>query len=162
MEDKLPKRKNPRLSGFDYSSNGAYFITICTKDRKNLFGPVGADSISARIIKQTFLEIIGKYDGVECPVFVVMPNHFHAIITISRANMEFAPTISRIVQEFKRYSTVEYAKEVKRGNLEMFEKQIWQRSFHDHIIRDRNDYEKIYKYICENPLSWEKDELFVE
>ena len=67
--------------------------------------PVGADSISARMVERTFLETIQRYDGVDSPIYVVMPNHFHSIITISRADMESAPTVSEIVQAFKRYST---------------------------------------------------------
>ena len=160
MENKLPKRKRLRMQNFDYSTSGAYFITICTKDRENLFGPVGADSISARMIEKTFLEIIDKYNGVDSPIYVVMPNHFHAIITILRADMESAPTLSEIVQSFKRYSTIEYTKMVKEGILPPFNKQIWQRSFYDHVIRNQHDYENIVKYIYENPMRWEYDQLY--
>ena len=102
----LPKRKRLRLQNFDYSSSGAYFITICTKDRKMLFATVGADSISARIIEKTFLKTIQQYDGVDSPIYVVMPNHFHAIITISRADMESAPYDFRnrtIIQEILNF-----------------------------------------------------------
>ena len=146
-EKVLPKRKPTRLKNFDYSTTGAYFITICTKDRKTLFAPVGADSISARMVERTFLETMERYSVVDCPIYVVMPNHFHAIITISRADMESAPTVSEIVQSFKRYSTVEYTKMVKEGILPPFDKQIWQRSFYDHVVRNRDDYNAIYKYI---------------
>ena len=127
-----------------------------------LFAPVGADSISARMIERTFLETIEKYQHIESNVYVVMPNHFHAIIEISRADMESAPTISDIIQSFKRYSTLEYIKMVKKGDVPPFEKQIWQRGFYDHIIRDRCDYDEISKYIYENPLKWEEDELYNE
>ena len=91
-----------------------------------------------------------------------MPNHFHAIITVSRADMESAPTVSEIVQSFKRYSTVEYVKMVKDGILPPFDKQIWQRSFYDHVIRNRDDYNEIYKYIYENPMKWQFDQLYAE
>ena len=179
-EKELPQRKRLRLQNFDYSSTGAYFITICTNDRKTLFAtrrggfhirpndrktlfaPVGADSISARMVERTFLETIRQYDGVDSPIYVVMPNHFHAIITISRADMESAPTVSEIIQSFKRYSTVEYTKMVKEGILPPFDKQIWQRSFYDHIIRNRDDYNEIYKYIYENPMKWQFDQLYAE
>jgi len=76
--------------------------------------------------------------------------------------MESAPTLPQIVQSFKRYSTIEYAKMVKDGILPPFDKQIWQRSFYDHVIRNQDDYEEIYKYIYENPMKWEFDSLFVE
>lgn len=174
MENDLPKRKIIRLQNFDYSSNGAYFVTICTKDRKDLFAPAGAVSnvskanlelseakyISTRMIERTFLETINQYDGVDSPIFVVMPNHFHAIITISRTDAESTPTVSEILQSFKRYSTVEYIKLVKDGVVPPFDKQLWQRSFYDHIIRNRHDYDEIYKYIYENPTNWIFDELY--
>ena len=158
----LPKRKQLRLKEFDYSSAGAYFITVCAKDRKTIFGSVGADSISARIIEDVFLQTIRSYDGVSSPIYVVMPNHFHAIIEISRADMESAPTISEIVQSFKRHSTIEYIKAVKRGILPPFDKQIWQRSFYDHVIRNQSDYDEVYTYIYENPVKWEIDKLYTE
>ena len=110
MKENLPIRKNTRLHDVDYSMPGAYFITICTKNRKMLF----------------------------------------------------APTISDIVQSFKRYSTLEYIKMVKKGDAPPFEKQLWQRGFHDHIIRNKYDYEQISKYIHENPLKWQFDELYCE
>ena len=153
----LPKRKRNRLKGYDYSNDGAYFVTICVQNKKCLFGTVGADSISARMVDKTFNEIIDKYPNVYCPKYVIMPNHFHALIHIERADMESAPTVSRIVQEFKRYTTIEYINLVKQGILPPFEKRLWQRSFHDHIVRNKNDYEMIWHYIDANPTNWEKD-----
>ena len=94
--NKFTQRKKLRLQNFDYSSYGAYFITICTKDRKNLFAPVGADSISALLVEKAFLETIQQYNNVDSPIYAVMPNHFHAIIVISRADMEFCDKIRMI------------------------------------------------------------------
>lgn len=156
----MKQRKSLRLKDYDYSQNGAYFITICTKDRKPLFGAVGADSISAQIISRAFEQVIAQYPCVDCPVYVVMPNHFHAIITIDRADMESAPTISTIVQSFKRLSTIQYIKAVKDGILPPFDKQIWQRTFYDHIIRNEKDYLEIAEYIQENPLRWQLDRFY--
>ena len=161
-EQEFLQRKKLRLQNFDYSTTGAYFITICTNGRIPIFGAVGADSISAQMIERTFLETIARYSCVESPIYVVMPNHFHAIITISRADMESAPTISEIVQAFKRYSTIEYIRMVKEGMLPPFKKAIWQRSFYDHIIRNHNDYNEVFKYIYENPIKWSSDELYTE
>ena len=157
METVLPKRKSHHLQGYDYSQNGAYFITICTHQRRMLFGPnrapVGADSISARMAARVFREIIGQYPAVQCRYFVVMPNHFHALVEIerARADMESAPTIISIVQAFKRYSTVEYIRLVKRGQAAPFDKHLWQRSFRDHVIRNEPDYRMIAEYIQSNP-----------
>ena len=148
------ERKSPRLKDFDYSTTGAYFVTICTKDRRKLFSTVGADSISAQMIERIFIETIDRYNGVESPIYVVMPDHFHAIITIFRGDMESAPTLSEIIQSFKRYSTIEYIKMVKRGLAVPFDKKLWQRSFYDHVIRNREDYDAVVRYIHENPKRW--------
>ena len=153
----LPKRKTPRIPGYDYSKNGSYFITICTQNKEQLFGPVGADSISARMIARTFIETVQKFPQVKSPVFKVMPNHFHAILTIERADMESAPTVSRVVQEFKRYSTLAYIKLVENGQVPAFQGKIWQRSFHDRIIRNDREYEEIWKYIRYNDQKWDAD-----
>ena len=160
MDKELPKRKTTRLKEYDYGQNGAYFVTICTQNRQCLFGSVGADSISARMVQKIFLEVIDQHKGIDCPIFVVMPNHFHAIITIERADMESAPTISRVVQAFKRYSTIEYTKMVKQGLVPAYEKRVWQRGYYDHVIRNQADYDDVYRYIENNPLQWELDELY--
>ena len=158
----LPKRKSPRIPGYDYSTNGAYFITVCTHEKKPIFGDVGADSISARMIERTFLECIQKYPQVKSPIFTVMPNHFHAIIIIDRADMESAPTVSNVVRDFKRYSTLEYIKMVKDEKLPPFTERIWQRSFHDHVIRNEAGLLKIWNYIEGNPSRWEEDCFYLK
>ena len=174
-------RKQIRLKDYDYSQNGAYFVTICTHDRENLFGDiridnevVGADSISARMIERVLNEVIEQYEYVVCPCYVIMPNHFHAIIIIQnpiicdqniRADMESAPTkpsLSDVIQSFKRYSTIEYAKLVKQNLVPPFNKKVWQRSFYEHIIRNEDDYRKIAEYIENNPAKWEEDRFFAK
>ena len=170
MEDKLPKRKHPRLKGFDYSSNGAYFITICTEKRKQLLSNiVGAGVIDSpsvllkrcgEIVDRQINSIASFCSNVFVDAYVIMPNHVHILLRIlndeNGQSGTPAPTsrgssvLSRFVSTLKRFSNKEIGE------------NIWQRSFHDHIIRDRNDYEEIYRYICENPLSWEKDELYSE
>ena len=80
----------------------------------------------------------------------------------ARADMESAPTIISIVQAFKRYSTVEYIRLVKRGQAERLDKHLWQRSFHDHVIRNETDYRMIAEYIQSNPRLWHKDCFYEE
>ena len=80
----------------------------------------------------------------------------------ARADMESAPTIISIVQAFKRYSTVEYIRLVKRGQDAPFDKHLWQRSFHDHVIRNETDYRMIAEYIQSNPRLWHKDCFYEE
>ena len=187
----LPTRKRVRLERHDYSQKGAYFITICTQDKRNLFGYVGADSISARMIAndagkmvdEALSEIFAKLKNVFLDKYIIMPNHMHMIMTISldhtmdetRADMESAPTmngtieakfstpaIADIVQSLKRYTTIKYIAGVKSGIYPVFDKRIWQRSYHDHIIRNETDYLRIAQYIEENPARWEKDCYFIK
>ncbi len=106
MNMELPQRKSCRIQGYDYSQNGAYFVTLCTHQKKVLFGDiseeaVGADSISARMVRRVFDEVIHQYPTISCPYSIVMPNHFHALIVVERADIESAPTISEVVQAFK-------------------------------------------------------------
>ena len=151
MENPLPKRKRTRLNEYDYSTPGAYFVTICTKDRKPLFGPVGADSISARMIKRTFQETIDRYFGIESPIFVVMPNHIHMIIKLESDQYN----LNQIIAQYKSGVT--------RKIREFFpDISVWQRSYHDHIIRNQREYEKIWNYIEGNPLKWNEDCFFID
>lgn len=73
--------------------------------------------------------------------------------------MESAPTLSKIIQSFKRHTTLQYIKMVKNGTCPPFNKRIWQRNYSEHIIRDDVDYERIASYIINNPLTWDDDVL---
>ncbi|MCL2397934.1 MAG: hypothetical protein FWC93_07720 [Defluviitaleaceae bacterium] len=163
---KLPIRKAARLEVYDYSSAGAYFITICTQDKAMLFGNiVGADSISARMvlndagkmIDAVYRETINQFHNATSTTHIVMPNHFHAIIIIDRADIETAPTLSDVTQSFKRNTTIKYIQAVKAGLHPPFNKRIWQRGYHDQIIRNEADYLRIWQYIDENPMRWAED-----
>ena len=78
----LPKRKLPRLSGFDYSSENYNYVTICTHNSKDLFGTPDNLTVYGRIAKKHLLEIESHYDGICIDKYVIMPNHIHAIIAI--------------------------------------------------------------------------------
>ena len=158
MENNLPKRKRNRLENYDYSSSGAYFITVCTKDRKNIFWEksstvcVGEDiilppelSFYGKITESAIKSIPQYYPNIELLQYVVMPNHIHMILFLvyDSGRIISSPTpVSTVVGQMKRYVSKKIGK------------SIWQRSFHDHIIRDGKDYEKISKYIFENPKNW--------
>ena len=158
----LPKRKRNRLKYHDYGAGGAYFITICTKDRKNVFWEnahaiVGEDSILPQIriplsqygklAEDTIQAIPTHYHNVRVDRYVIMPNHIHLILFLPYRDgrMISAPTVSSIIGQTKRYISKQIGKD------------IWQKSFHDHVIRGEADYEKIVRYICENPMRWESD-----
>ena len=157
----LRERKSPRLKGYDYSLPGAYFVTICTKDRKNLFEieSVGNDLCVVppqnALIHKWIKETENKYPNVKIPKYVIMPNHIHIIIIIKERHT--GRSLHDIVRWIKTMVTNEYITLVKDGVFTAFDKKIWQKSFHDHIIRGDEDYLKIWNYIDTNPLKWELD-----
>jgi len=156
----LPTRKNIRLEGYNYSAAGAYFVTICIKDRHELLGEiVGADTIRPRVALSDIGILVGNaidkiseiYTGVHVNCSIIMPNHVHMIVVIDQnsGRMISAPTLSRIIGYFKQSVSR------KCGY------SIWQKSFHDHIIRDESEYQKIWQYIDQNPANWETDRYFI-
>ena len=166
----MKQRKELRLREYDYSGNGAYFVTICTQNREKLFArpeihaesipqngeesfsAVGADSISARIIRRTFAHVINEHPNVSCPRYVIMQDHFHALVVLERADTGSAPTLPYLIQAFKRFSTLEYTKAVKAGLLPPYDKRIWQRGYYEHVIRSYDDFLDCWTYIENNPL----------
>ena len=141
-------------------------IQTSTKPNPNI---VGADSISARIrlnktgemINNIYLDLENQFKYIKLHDYVIMPNYIHGIIEIcERADMESAPTVNEIIQTFKRYTTVEYIKGVKKGIYQSFNKRIWQRNYYEHVIRNEKEYYKILEYIQNNPLKWEEDKYF--
>ena len=153
-----PSRKRNRLENFNYSTPGAYFITICTKDRINLFWDnVGARiarpedvelSEYGRITEEAIRNISQCYPAVAVDNYVIMPNHIHLLLRIESGadgRPLIAPTISTVVQQMKGYIT----KQIGRS--------IWQKLFHDHVIRSEAQYRKIWNYIDGNPIKWAED-----
>lgn len=156
-------RKPTRLKGYNYSSDGVYFVTICVKDRKPLlWDNVGATigrppkiclSPYGRVVDNAIRQIPSHYSFVKIDNYVVMPNHIHLLIRIERdknGRPMVAPTISRVIQQMKGY----VSKQIGYS--------IWQKLFIDHIIRDERDYLEHYTYIENNPIKWESDELFTK
>ena len=160
----LPKRKPTRLKEFDYSKQGAYFITICTHNRKNILSDIIVGE-GLRALPQVRLTPIGElvnnaiiyidenYNDVSVDKYVIMPNHIHVIIKIDiPSGGDGTPPLQLddIIGRFKSFTTKEY------GNI------LWQRSFHDHIIRNINDYSDIWNYIDLNPQKWDEDSFNIK
>ena len=158
MNIPYPQRKPNRLREFDYSSNRAYFVTICTQDRKNTLCHIVGDGSPVpkpygTIAALYITAISDKFPQVHVDHFVVMPNHIHLLVRVCADECGrplVAPTMSRVVKQLKGI----VSKQVGDN--------IWQKSFHDHIIRNREDYEEHLRYIYENPLCWCYDELYTE
>ena len=147
----LPKRKSPRIKNYDYSNPNYYFITICTHDKKCIFGEPGKLNLLGKIAEDCLLNIPELYSNIELDKYVVMPNHIHGIFVVKSEKTDTTlDDLSMILGQYKMSVT----KKIRRIEPE---KQVWQRSFHDHVIRNQSGYEKIWMYIENNPLKWEED-----
>ena len=162
----MPKERKPtRLKNFDYSSNGAYFVTICSKDRKCILShiPVGQGLAPAenrlteygKITENQLLALENRFKSIEINKYVIMPNHIHCIIIINNdtAGASPCPTLSDIICAFNSITT-------RFCNQTSHIGSVFQSSFYDHIIRDENDYIKIWRYIDNNPIKWELDKYY--
>ncbi len=158
----LPRRKQNRLKGYDYSQNGAYFVTICSYNRDPLLCRIVGDGFpvpkvsvdltaQGRIIDHFIRGIPEAYSGINIEKYVVLPNHIHILLLICRTGNP-SPTVGTVISRLKYQTT-------KQVNL-LYDtpgKKLWQRSYHDHIIRDEHDYEMIWQYIDNNPSTWAED-----
>lgn len=145
-----------RLQGYDYDQEGAYFVTICTFQREYLFGEIDAEGVMGlnvygKIVMTQWARLPQHYPHVELDTFVVMPNHVHGIVVLSDKGTK-KHGLSEIIRGFKTYS----ARRINdsRGTLGT---PIWQRSFHDEIIRGETALNRIRQYIQTNPAQWAFD-----
>ena len=148
-----------RLSHFDYSQPGYYFITICTKNHHSILrrgaqcapAPLPPLTSAGLAAERFLLEIPVHYPMISVDHYVVMPNHVHLILVITAGHIGTAgrtvcaPTVSRVVRGWKEAVTKQIGV------------SIWQKSFHDHIIRTETDYLRIWNYIDTNPAKWRED-----
>ena len=155
----METRKHNRLKDYDYSQNGYYFITICTAEKSKILGDisVGANCVSPKTVYSEIGKLVDEnisvlndiYETVRVDKYVIMPNHIHLIVAIQNGRTQFAPTVSRIIKQFK-------GKITKQVGF-----CIWQKSFYDHVIRDEKDYLRIWEYIENNPDKWAEDKYFI-
>ena len=174
-EKELPKRKPTRLKNFDYSSAGAYFVTICIRDRMNILSEIVKTDLTAtdktnglavgeglappeitvklkpcgEVVKEQLQLIEARFPSVTIEDYVIMPDHIHAVIFLheKEGGASPSPTLDDVVCAFK--SLTSRSCKQKFGIEKMF-----QRSSAEHIVRDRDDYETRRKYIYENPMRW--------
>ncbi|MCL2367908.1 MAG: transposase [Oscillospiraceae bacterium] len=170
----MPTRKNVRLKGYDYSTAGAYFVTICVKDGHEIFAHIVGDAhpgvpphdphgapieltATGEMVKQHIENISLCYEAVTIDKYTVMPNHVHMIVIIKNGTCSVlkggtprcaSPTksvLAKVINAFKSLTS------------KQFGESMWQRSYHDHIIRDEAEYQRIWAYIDENPAKWTED-----
>ena len=174
------KRKTTRLKAVDYSRPGAFFLTICTKERRCLLsrivgtGVLDGPSVEllphGEIAEKYLRQLDEYYDHISVEHYVIMPNHIHILLFVKPSDNHTdegkpslwegpsgtpVPTIqnsiiSRFVSTFKRFCNKEYGE------------NIWQYRSYDHIIRNQKDYEDHVNYIYNNPIHWQLDELYAE
>ena len=160
----LPKRKPIRLPEYDYSSPGAYFVTVCTHDRRCILSDITVGEGLAppaveltpigQCVQEQLLALPSRFPLVHLDHFVIMPNHVHLLVSVADSGgASPSPTLSDVVGAFKSLST-----RLSRGNLG--DLPLWQRSYHEHVIRNANDYREIWNYIDANPARWAEDRYF--
>ena len=170
-------RRSIRLAGYDYTRAGAYYITIVTWQREEIFGEVvnGEMQLSSmgRIAEENWRLIPKHFSHAELEAFVVMPNHIHGIIildddirtgttpapirtgTINRAptpTEQFQKPVAGSIPTIMRTYKASVSRRIQK---EHHETNIWQRNYYEHIIRDQADYERIGGYILSNPVNWD-------
>lgn len=173
-------RKSLRLRHYDYSQAGLYFITLCTHNRLPLFGVIigGAMMLNdeGKIANEEWQKTQAMRSNILLHEFIVMPNHFHAIVEIVGAHcmrtdspeielqeggtlqgrVQRAPTLGDVIRGYK--SAVTRGIRNLKGSPTI---QIWQRNYYEHIIRNEAAYLKIADYIQTNPQRWLEDAYYV-
>ncbi len=176
-----------RLQHWDYGSNAAYFITICIKNREQLFGQIVEGKMQLNelgiLANRYWQEIPQHFNFVALGNFVVMPNHFHGIIIINKTEIEPLnvetrqclvstnetnepnKTFGQMRFQNQGKNTLSsivgsYKSAVTKKARKINNEFNWQSRFHDHIIRDAQSFENIQNYIETNPLNWEKDMFY--
>ena len=153
----FPVRKSLRIKNYDYSSDGYYFVKKKKKNKEKHFGEISASnqmcySKNGLIAKKHICNIQRHYDNVRIDRYVIMPNHIHMIVVIGCSGINSGddnPTLSNVVGLFKSGVTREIGF------------SVWQRLFHEHIIRNETSYMRISEYIENNPALWRKDRFYV-
>lgn len=186
MQNKFKNKyriSSARLQTWDYSNNGAYFITICTQNRHHFFGHIQNQEMQlseiGKFAEQYWFEIPNHFPMVELGNFVVMPNHVHGILIIDKTNDEpFVETRQCLVSTIQSNSIIGSSRFQNQGKntissivgsyksiVTKISRQInpnfgWQSRFHDHIIRNSKSFDNIQNYIEQNPLNWKEDGFY--
>lgn len=167
-----PVRKHPRLKGYDYSQGGAYFVTICTKHRKRILSEitVGRGLAPAKprlystgeLVAEELNALLIRFSQLTIEKAVIMPNHVHLLLYLTAAGAsprptEKQPTVMDVIRVFKSLTTRRWNQ--AQGTMA---EPLWQTSFHDHVIRDENDFLNHWSYLDTNPARWAEDEYYTD
>lgn len=165
-QPKYPVRKSPRLKDYDYALDGMYFLTLCTQNRQHLFGRIEQDTMyrnpAGEMIVQWWSTLPEKYPDLELDLYVVMPNHFHGIVAfMPRADTLVRPyAVPDVMKWFKTMTTNAYIRGVREQGWTAFPGKLWQRSYHDRIVRHEAELNSLREYVLTNPARWTADSLY--
>ena len=174
---KIHHRRSIRLKGRDYSQEGYYFVTICTKNKIECFGKIinGRMVLNEHggIVNQCWHDLPNHYHNCRLDEFTIMPNHIHGIVIIDNSDTEMNSVVGTgcvvgtglkpVPTGIKQYSLSEIIRGLKTFSSRKINEQNpnltfrWQKSFYDHIIRNEKSLDKIREYIRNNPPQWELD-----
>lgn len=159
------RRRSIRLHGYDYSTPGAYFVTICTQHKQSFLGAVVDNQMRlndpGQMVDRWWKELENKFPSVQTDEYIVMPNHFHGIVMISGLEgteaPRLVPTLGAILDWFKTMTTNEYIRGVKQQGWQPFSGRVWQRNYCEHVIRNEVAMDRIREYIVMTPQNWRFD-----
>ncbi len=156
----MPTRKPLRLQNYDYSQEGAYFLTLCAEKRKSYFGKIVRENLMSepyillspygKILHEQLLQINQTYNNIQIAHYSIMPNHLHMIVFVDDGASRTPPPTS--VHAPTNAVIPALVSTLKRITNRKSGTRLWQRGYYDHILRDENDYLRAWKYIDENPF----------
>ena len=186
----MKKRKPLRLKNYDYSQPGSYFISLCSYEKKCIFGEVCENQMIlnqlGKIVEFTWRDLPNHVSGITLDAFVIMPNHIHGIITIVdrtppvgggslcgnnlKGSNEPPPTLSgRPAMVIKQKPLSEIVRQFKTYSAQRINRfrgtkytHVWQRDYFEHVIRNEIAYQKVVGYIQSNPLKWKLDKYYFQ
>ena len=160
----MQSRKPNRLNGYDYSQNGVYFLTLCSKDKQCIFGRVVGDGVLdvpqmilsdyGKVVEKHIVEISKAYEHILIDNYVIMPNHIHLLVMIYSDERVLNETLSGSPQNAEIPKLISTLKRFVNGDIG---ENVWQRSYHDHIVRNEPAYNSIWEYIEYNASKWKED-----
>ena len=154
----IHNRKTIRLKDYDYSKEGMYYITICTNDRDKILGSIIDTkvklSVYGEIVNKEWLGLERRFRSIKLHAYVIMPNHIHAIIELKSMNKNI---LGDIIKTYKSMCSKKCNQLNKVSGI-----TIWQRNFHEYVIRNEKDYYIKYEYIINNPYRWNEDDLYID
>jgi REP element-mobilizing transposase RayT len=161
-----PRRRGLRLANHDYSSAGAYFVTVCAQERGEVFGSLVLGRMrpneAGEMVDEEWLSLARRFEALHLDSFVLMPDHVHGIVIVEGilrqatarnigARVSQPVTLGHVVSAFKSATTVAYVRGVQTSRWLPFKHRLWQRNYYDHCVRNEADLDRVRRYIRDNP-----------